>query len=192
MPTLKKALPKYRKHVASGQAVVTICGRDHYLGRYGTKASKAECDRLVGEWVAQGRPKVMVPRGTSSGGIIVKELVLAYWARCQKYYVKDGTATDEQVCIRTALRPVLDLYGSSCVSDFSPLALKACREQMIASGWCRRHINKQVCRVRQMFKWGVAEGMVPVAIWHALQALEGLKRGRSDAAEKEPSHPSTA
>ena len=33
--------PKYRKHRASGQAVVTLNGRDIYLGPHGTKASKA-------------------------------------------------------------------------------------------------------------------------------------------------------
>jgi hypothetical protein len=30
--------------------------------------------------------------------------------------------------------PLLDLHGPSAVSEFTPLALKACREQMIASG----------------------------------------------------------
>jgi hypothetical protein len=33
MPKLTKAVPKYRKHRASGQAVVTIAGQDHYLVR---------------------------------------------------------------------------------------------------------------------------------------------------------------
>jgi hypothetical protein len=40
MPKLIDAVPKYRKHLASGQAVVNIAGTDHYLGPYGTKASK--------------------------------------------------------------------------------------------------------------------------------------------------------
>ncbi len=32
MPRLTQAVPKYRKHRASGQAIVTISGQDHYLG----------------------------------------------------------------------------------------------------------------------------------------------------------------
>lgn len=48
--------PKYRKHKASGQALVTIAGRDHYLGPWKSKASRAEYDRLIGEWLAAGRP----------------------------------------------------------------------------------------------------------------------------------------
>ena len=38
MPKLVHATPKYRRHKASGNAVVTLDGQDHYLGRYGSKA----------------------------------------------------------------------------------------------------------------------------------------------------------
>ena len=37
-------VPSYRLHKPSGQAVVTLDGRDFYLGAYGTPASKAEYD----------------------------------------------------------------------------------------------------------------------------------------------------
>jgi len=47
--------PAYRKHKASGQAVVTIDGRDVYLGPYGTDASYREYDRILAEWLANGR-----------------------------------------------------------------------------------------------------------------------------------------
>ena len=30
-----KKVPSYRVHKASGQAVVTLGGKDHYLGKYG-------------------------------------------------------------------------------------------------------------------------------------------------------------
>jgi hypothetical protein len=49
MPRLVQALPKYRKHKASGQAVVTLNGVEHYLGPHGTKASKTRYDRLIAE-----------------------------------------------------------------------------------------------------------------------------------------------
>ena len=41
MPRLVRTLPKYRKHKASGQAVVTLNGRDHYLGPHGTQGQQA-------------------------------------------------------------------------------------------------------------------------------------------------------
>ena len=44
MPTLSDAarIPSYRRHKPSGQAVVTLNGRDFYLGKWNTKASRAE------------------------------------------------------------------------------------------------------------------------------------------------------
>ncbi len=56
MPRLAgTSIPKYRKHRPTAQAVVTIGGVDHYLGPHGTKASHLEYDRLIAEWMANGR-----------------------------------------------------------------------------------------------------------------------------------------
>jgi hypothetical protein len=48
-------VPSYRRHKPTGQAVVTLGGRDVYLGKWNSKASRAEYDRLIGEWLANGR-----------------------------------------------------------------------------------------------------------------------------------------
>jgi hypothetical protein len=55
MPRLVHAVPKYHKHRASGQAALTINGKDYYLGLYGSKASKVEYDRLIAEYLASDR-----------------------------------------------------------------------------------------------------------------------------------------
>ena len=55
MPRLNHALPRYSMHRASGQAVVTIGGRDHYLGPFGSDASHRARDRLIAQWLADGR-----------------------------------------------------------------------------------------------------------------------------------------
>ena len=39
-------LPKLRKHV-HGQAVVRIAGRDHYLGRHGTRSENVPAKALL-------------------------------------------------------------------------------------------------------------------------------------------------
>lgn len=51
----KVRIPKYRHHKAKDRAVVTIDGRDYYLGKYGSPESKAEYDALVAQWMANGR-----------------------------------------------------------------------------------------------------------------------------------------
>lgn len=45
-------VPRYRLHRASDQAVVTICGRDTYLGAHGSPESRAEYERVIGEFIA--------------------------------------------------------------------------------------------------------------------------------------------
>ncbi|MEO2008019.1 MAG: hypothetical protein ABGX22_04955 [Pirellulaceae bacterium] len=54
MPQLKQAIPKYRKHRASKQAIVTLGGKDFYLGPHGCQTSKDQYDRLIAEWLAGG------------------------------------------------------------------------------------------------------------------------------------------
>jgi integrase len=50
-------------------------------------------------------------------------------------------------------------------------------------------INQRVGRIVRMFKWGVAEEMVPESIWNALTTVGGLERGRSGARETSPVKP---
>ncbi len=54
--TARFSNPKYPKHRAIGQAIVTIAGCDQYLGPHGTKASRIEHDPLIAKWLATGRP----------------------------------------------------------------------------------------------------------------------------------------
>ena len=53
------AVPKYRKHKPSGQAVVTVSGRHIYLGKYGTPESREEYRRVLGQ--SQQSEYVVVP-----------------------------------------------------------------------------------------------------------------------------------
>jgi len=75
MPRLTKTLPKYRKAKASGRAFVELNGRRFYLGRYGTRASDVEYDRLISAWLQHGRH--IEPGGEGRDRPLV-ELVVAY------------------------------------------------------------------------------------------------------------------
>ena len=56
MPKLNpNSVPAYRLHKQSGQAIVTLSGKDVLLGAHGTAASRKEYDRRIAEWVAAGR-----------------------------------------------------------------------------------------------------------------------------------------
>ena len=125
-----KSPPKYRKHV-SGQAVVTLDGQDFYLGPHGSKTSKLEYDRRVGEWLANGR---RLPVKDNDRPMTVTSLCAQYWRYSKSYYVKNGQPTDEQAGVKAALRFVKSIYGKTLAREFGPLALEAVREQMILIG----------------------------------------------------------
>lgn len=186
MPRLTVSDPRYRLHKASGQAVVTIGGVDHYLGRHGTPASRAEYHRLIAEWVARGRP-TRVAKATP--GLTVSELVRDYRRFCRTHYVKNGKPTSESALIRMALKPLLKLYRHTAAADFGPLKLKAVRQEMIDAGLSRPVVNRHVGRIRRLFKWGVANELVKVEVLQSLQALAGLQKGRTIAREPEPIKP---
>jgi integrase len=87
------------------------------------------------------------------------------------------------------LRLIRELYGLTPAKRFGPLALKAIRQKMIEKGLCRAYINRQVNRVRRMFRWAVSEELLPADAYHGLQSVEGLRKGKSKAREKEPVKP---
>lgn len=186
MPKLKSSLPKYRLHRASGQAVVTLYGKDIYLGPWRSKASKLEYDRLIREWVAGGRPTRQVA-GTND--ITVVELAAAYLDFAKGYYRKNGKSTDTIYQVQQAAAIVCEQYGRTNASDFGPLALKAIQAELIERDLSRTTINHLTATIRRMFRWGVAEELIAPAVLQALAALPGLKKGRTQARETPPVRP---
>lgn len=186
MSTRRESLPKYRKHKASGQAVVELNGRVHYLGPHGTRASKLEFDRLIGEWLAAGR---CLPSANSAGDLTIVELVSRYWKFAQAYYVKDGRPTGAIFGIRVALRLLKEHYGRTRASECGPLALKSLQRRMVESGQSRRYVNDNIDRLRRLFRWAVHEELVSAVIYQALMAVPGLRKGRTDARESPPVRP---
>ena len=184
MPRTHRHPPKYRKHRASGQAIVTLNGRDHYLGPHGTKASHREYDRLVCEWLANNRQPL--------GGVdclTTTELIATYLLDAAKIYTKNGKPTKEISNLKAALRPVREMYGREPAQEFGPLALEAVRQKMIGYGWARGNVNDMVDRVRRAFRWGVRKQLIPPAVIQALETVPGLRRGQSEARETDPIQP---
>lgn len=172
----KKLRPRYMLHKASGQARVQIAGKDFYLGPYGSPESRDQYDDLMAEWVATQMP------GTVR--LTLDELAILYITHCDEYYRKpDGRPTGEANNIRAALRPLLEKFGTIQARGFSCRLLKQYRDELIKRGICRRSCNRQVIRVRGMFRWATENEHVPSQVWHDLLAVKGLAAGRSAAIE---------
>ena len=184
-------LPSYRLHKPKGLAVVRLNGRDIYLGKYGTAESKTAYERVITEWLANGKrlPPERTIAASSSNATTVNDLILAFMEHAKAYYVKNGRPTGEIPNLKEALRPVAILYGTTAVAHFTPSALKAVRQSIVDTGVCRNVVNNRVNRIRRMFKWGVESELVPSGVLFALQAVSPLKRGRTEARETKPVEP---
>ncbi len=121
--TSTSRVPSYRRHKPTGQAVVTINGQDIYLGKWNTAASRAEYDRLIAEFLANGRRLQSDADGT------VVEVLNAYRKFAENYYRKGGRVTSEYGAIKDALKLVRELYGRT--SSFSTAHLKHRRTRPI-------------------------------------------------------------
>jgi integrase len=181
--------PAYRLHKPTGQAVVTLNGRDNYLGAFGTPTSRAEYDRLIAEWLANERRPVPGANNAGPADLTVNELLVAYLRFADGYYRKNGQPTAEPANIRFAIRPLRILYGHTLARDFGPLALKTVRDKLIASDLCRNEVNKRVGKIVRVFKWAVENEIVPPNVHHGLKAVSGLRKGRSAARESAPVRP---
>lgn len=201
-----KTTPKYRYHKARDCAVVTVGGRDHYLGEFNSPESRERYHRLIAEHLA--RRHEPSPSQSADTPLSVTELIARYWRYCKSYYVKNGQPTSETHAVRLALRFVRRLYATTPAREFSPSKLKAVREAMVRHdvtrkvkgtdeatggitwvskvvrrGMARKCVNKLVGRVKRMYAWAVEEELVPVDVHAALLRVKGLKRGKTGARE---------
>ncbi len=186
-------IPSYRKH-SSGQARVTINGKDHLLGPYGSPASKEAYGRLIAEFAASGKCSTF---GKVPDSRTMAEVLLAFLRHAKVYYPDSG----EYYQYKLATKPIAALYSSLKASDFGPPEFKAVRafwletpapkvrkdkSVRIIPGRSRQYINKQMKRTLLIVKWAVASGMMPADNYTAIKCVDSLKCGRCDAKESTP------
>lgn len=180
MPYPRCHIPRYRKHRASGQAVVTLNGRDFYLGPYGTETSKKIYDQKIAEWTANNR---LLPT-LEHGGLLLAELIVAFMEHAAQYYRRaDKTPTNEINNFKDALKVIQELYSDLYAADFTPLCLRAVRQKMIDRKWARTNINRQISRIKSFFKWAAANQHIPVSVFHNLEVVTGLRKNTGDIKE---------
>ena len=151
MGRAKALCPSYSLHKSTNPARVRVEGRDIYLGPYNSPESRQRYAEILAQLTAGKAVSVpAVSRGAAAAdpGVTVNELVAAFLQHADGHYVKDGKQTSEVHCLKSAVRPLVEMFGFTPADDFGPLKLSAVREQMVAAGWCRRGVNQGVKRIR--------------------------------------------
>lgn len=184
MPRARNSIPSVRNH--KGSAVIDIWEgsrrRQITLGPWNSPQAIRELSRILAEQSA--RPSA--PRS----GATVAEVCLAFMKHANQHYVRpDGTHTTEVRAYSEVVAVLRELYGHTPAAEFGPLAAKTVRAEFITKGWCRKHVNAQVGRLKRIFRWAAGEELVPPTVFHGLMAVTGLQRGRSGVHDHAPVKP---
>ncbi len=190
--------PKYRLHCPSGLAVITIDGKDHYLGKHGSVESPQRYANLIaGLRINASGSDGPPPRRT----LLVGELTLLYLQLSQVYYVKQGRPTAPQQRFKNAMTALNRVHAAESLTEFGPLKLTALQRALAESPderiedkakqrpLSRRYVNCLIACIVRMFKWAASEELVLSSVYRDLTAVEGLKAGRSTARETERVQP---
>jgi integrase len=174
--------PSYRQHKPSGQAVVTLSGKDHYLGRYDSPESHQRYDELVAQWLATGRKPLSRP----GAGITINELADRYQEFAGIYYRKHQIPTSEVGNVKYALKHLRDLFGSEPAAEFASEKLEVVQNATIQAGLCLNECNRRVKILKRLFKWAAKKKFVTPTVAFDVSCCDLLKEGRCAAKATEP------
>lgn len=197
MPRPKSVVPPLRHHKSTGRAVVYVNRKSVFLGKWDSTESKQRYAEIVSQ-ITSGRLVETSAKVTSREPVrhSVAALCLRFAAEKLSNY-----ADAEQHCFRGAMRILVQLFGETPTADFGPIRLRTVRAAMVEGDpnavnrdgepkprkpWSRSFINKQIKRLKHLFRWGVSWEIVPVAVADALGTVESLAQGDTEAAESRP------
>ena len=178
----KKRIPTYRHHKPSGHAVVTLKGKDFYLGKYNSEESWAEYNKLINSYTANQCK--LPPTRTKVGRTTVENFALAYLDKVAERYVgQSGRTSATYDHCRLALSPLIQHYGRFATAELGPESLEFLQKKWVMQGLARQTINRWCAVVKKALKWGVSRGLVEAEVYHVIDTVENIQIGQTDAPE---------
>lgn len=177
-------IPKCRLHKGSGQALVELNGRHHYLGAHGTPESKQRYERLVAEWLINGRQTPI----QSHERITVDEIAAHYLSaldRDKKYHKPDGTRSTRFGEVKLSLRQLRQDYGCMKAEEFSVTDLRVIQHRMMGDGLRISTINARIATIKRVFKHAVTHELIPATRYESIRLLENIALGQRPELESE-------
>ncbi|MEQ1906735.1 MAG: tyrosine-type recombinase/integrase [Pirellulaceae bacterium] len=200
----KAKTPALRYHL-SGQSVVTIGGRDFYLGKHDSPESLARYAVLISTYQSHG---LQLPDGFNDDQLKARaEMLLGH--RIEPQHQENEPVTVAHVVAsfrefakvryegsRSELHRILlvcsqleQYEGKTLAEKFGPLKLQEQRERWVNAEMSRRYVNRQTNLVVRIFKRAVSQELISQTTWQALKAVEPLRFGQTKAYETEPVRP---
>lgn len=177
-------IPKYCLHKPSGQGYCTLNGKQVYLGPYADPATQIAYNRAIAEWLAAGR-RPAVPKDE----LTVTELCAAFIEYAKRCYSENGKLSPHGEVLRSIALKLEALYGTLPAQQFGPVQLKTIRAAWVKEKVTRGVVNRYTRYIVRVFKHAVENDMIGAQVCGALQMVEPLRRGRSEARESTPITP---
>lgn len=190
--------PRLAWHGARKCGRVRIPGRGVvYLGKKGCWPSRKHkppdevveaYNRAVARWLAA---QANGPAVAIAPGCTIAQLVDAYLEYAEKTYRKRDQPTRYVSNTRSAVRPLVEMFGSLPAEAFTASDLRTIRELWEREArWNRATINASLDKIRRVFQWGAAErDLFSTDVWLRLKAVRGLQRHRTSVREPKPERP---
>ena len=201
----KAKAPSLRYHI-SGQSVVTIDGKDYYLGKHDSPETIARYAVLIKTYQDGGlklasdfdpadldaRAAIllnhMAPQPTQQAAepLMVRHITASYRGLIRTKYASNPAELHRlnQICDETDKHE-----GDRRTEEYGPLALQRQRKRWIDGGNSRVYCNRLTNAVVRMFKWAVSQELVEHETWQKLKSVEPLRIGQTAAPETEPVKP---
>ena len=193
----ENSIPSYRLNRTTGRAVVTLDGRDHYLGKHGTPESREKYDQIINQWLANNRrlpDGFTSARAEAAASVTVVEVIARYWEFAETRYAHHGPTLHN---IRRALSVLRQLFGPTPVTQFGPRALRTYQRALVelpairlpngahkrTGPLARKTINHQTGIVKRMFRWAKNEELIPGEVFDGLRDVPWLRAGETKARE---------
>jgi integrase len=122
--------------------------------------------------------------------VSVSELCAIWADHCREYYRHpDGTPTSMATNAVLAVRLFRDLYGNAAVAELTHADMLQLRDALVRSGVARTTVNRRLWCVKYMIEWALDEAIIPATVKAELTQVRGVKRGRTNAPERQPVRP---
>lgn len=201
--------PQMRFHAHSGQARVRINGKVIYLGPWDSPEAKERYHRIVAEWHATGTvaaptlpdtptqfpattPSVTVTESQPidpipvPAGLTLAEVCVLWIAHCEHKYTRTDGSTSSTIHESRMIVRALEPDASMPAASFRARALVTLQQRLVAAGRPRVTVNRIVKGVRRLFRWATVMEYVPETVVPALEAVEPLRKGQTEAEELPP------
>lgn len=177
-------VPVLRRHKRSRRAYARFDGQAIWFGPWPNERkvpadTAAAYDRHVARWIARGRvPEEPKPEALSVAGLVDR------WLAALEAEQSPGWFANNEVRYRLALDELVRLFGDELAAEFSPLRLKTVVQSWIGGGRLgRTTINERTAVVRNCFRWGVGEELIPATVLEGLRAVPLLRAGKPGVRE---------